>query len=116
MPVRHRPQRERIPRRPASAANMPATARARPAATLEATNNGETSSRGGLDACTRRGGERKRPDDRVFRDIHGAEHHRYPNTVLVDRHGGGNTTGDDDLLRRHWVVVCAERRGARQRE
>jgi hypothetical protein len=77
---------------------------------LEATNNGKTRGRG-LGAGARRGGERERAD-RVFRDIHGAEFNRHPNTVLVDRHDGRDTTGDDDLLRRHWLVVCADRRGA----
>jgi len=80
--------------------------------TLEATNNGKTRSRG-VCAGARSGGERTRAD-RVFRDIHGAEFNDYPNTVLVDRDGGGNTTGDDDVLRRHWVVVCADRRSASQ--
>jgi hypothetical protein len=82
---------------------------------LEATNNGKTRSRG-LGTGARRGGERERSDIRVFRDIHGAEFHRHPTTVLVDRHGGGNATGDDDLLRRHWSVVCADRRDPAARE
>jgi hypothetical protein len=69
-----------------------------------------------LGTGARRGGERERSDDRVFRDIHGAEYVRHPNTVLVDRHGGGNTTGDDDVLRRHWSVVCSDRRSAAERE
>ena len=78
---------------------------------LEATNNGKTRSRG-LDADVRPGGDRQ-CTVRVFRDIHGAEYSRYPNTILVDRNGGRDATGDDDVLRRHWVVVCADRRGAR---
>ena len=58
--------------------------------------------------------ERER-SDRVFRDIHGAESAWHPNIVLVDADGGGDATGDDDVLRRHWAVVCADRRGARAR-
>jgi hypothetical protein len=57
----------------------------------------------------RRGGERERSDDRVFRDIHGAEYTRHPDTVLIDRSAGGISPGDDDVLRRHWAVVCADR-------
>jgi hypothetical protein len=75
--------------------------------TLEATHNGKTRSRGlhdDADAC----GERQRAD-RVFRDIHGAEHRHCSTTVIVDRHGSGNAAGDDDVLRRHWVVVCSDR-------
>jgi hypothetical protein len=56
-----------------------------------------------------RGGERERTE-RVFRDIHGAEYNRHPDFVLVD---GRNAAGDDDVQRRHWAVVCADRRGAR---
>ena len=81
---------------------------------LEATNNGKTRSRGLCDGA-RRGGERSRTV-RVFRDIHGAEYDRHPDSVLVDRHGGGDATGDDDVLRRHWSVVCADRRGPRAQE
>ena len=40
-------------------------------------------------AGARRSGERER-SDRVFRDIHGAEYHRHPDIVLVDRRAGGN--------------------------
>ena len=54
--------------------------------------------------------------ERVFRDIHGAEHHRHPTTVLVDPRGGGDPTRDDDVLRRHWCVVCADRRNPRERQ
>jgi hypothetical protein len=60
------------------------------------------------------GGERERAV-RVFRDIHGAEYNRHPNTVLVDRHDRRHETGDDDLLRRHWIVVCADGRGPAER-
>src|SRR5436189_1997402 len=81
---------------------------------LEATNNGKTRSRGLCDGA-RPGGRRPRTV-RVFRDIHGAEFEHYPNTVLVDRHGGGDATGDDDLLRRHWAVVCADRRNTREQK
>ena len=57
-------------------------------------------------------GERPRTE-RFFRDIHGAEYTDIPNVVLV--HRGGNAAGDDDVHRRHWAVVCADRRGARVR-
>ena len=60
----------------------------------------------------RRGGRERA--DRVFRDIHGAESRRHPDPVL-GRSRGGDATGDDDLLRRHWAVVCSDRRGARAR-
>ena len=65
-------------------------------------------SRGGRGRLIR-GGERPRPE-RFFRDVHGTEFHRQPNVVV---HGGGNATGDDDVQRRHWTVVCADRRGPR---
>jgi hypothetical protein len=75
---------------------------------LEATNNGKTRSR---DVCVGagRGGERERTE-RVFRDIHGAEYNRHPDFVLVD---GRNAAGHDDIQRRHWAVVCADRRSPR---
>ncbi|MGH7485092.1 MAG: hypothetical protein ACREMY_05720, partial [bacterium] len=61
--------------------------------TLEATEHGKTRS-GGLHDGAGPCGQRTRAD-RVFRDIHGAEHRHYSNTVLIDRHGGGNAAGDD---------------------
>jgi hypothetical protein len=89
--------------------------------TLEATNNGKTRSRG-LGTGVRRGGDGQRAV-RFFRDIHGAESDRHPNTVLVGNSvdttsddGDRHSTGDDDLLRRHWSVVCTDRRSAAQRE
>ena len=35
--------------------------------------------------------------------------------ILVDAPGGSarDATGDDDVQRRHWTVVCADRRGPR---
>src|SRR2546427_13222468 len=82
---------------------------------LEATNNGKTRSYG-LGPGARRGGERERSDERVFKDIHGAEFDRHPDYVLIDSHGRRNATGDDDVLRRHWAVVCADGRNPRPRQ
>jgi hypothetical protein len=77
---------------------------------MEATDNGKTRGRR-VDAGARRGCERER-SERGFRDIHGTEYFRHPNTVLVDSHHRRDTTGDDDVLRRHWIVVCADRGGS----
>ena len=49
--------------------------------TMEATDNGKTRSHR-LGVGARRGGGRECAE-RVFRDIHGAEHHRHATTVLV---------------------------------
>jgi hypothetical protein len=81
---------------------------------LEATNNGKTRSRG-LGTGARRGGERERAVERVFRDIHGTEFDRHPDYVFID-HDRGHATGDDHVLRRHWAVVCAHRRNPAPRE
>src|SRR6266550_3705377 len=100
------------PPRPAPA--MP-TDPFRRSTTMEATN-GKTRGRGlgpGNDAA-RRGSERQSAV-RLFRDIHGAEYKRQPTTVLVECHDRRNAPGDDDVLRRHWTVVCADRRGAAER-
>ena len=84
------------------------------ATTLEAINDGNTRSRGpGTHASGALRGNRERTD-RVFRDIHWAEF-MHPIIVLVDSHGGLDATGHDDLPRRHWSVVCSDRRGARPR-
>ena len=58
--------------------------------------------------------ERECSDERIFRDIHGTEFRRQPNTVLAG-HSAGHAAGDDDVHRRHWTVVCADRRSARAR-
>ena len=80
----------------------------------EATNNGKTRSRGlGSDAARSNYGSRS---DRFFRDIHGTESVWHPNIVVcdvVDRHR--DPSRDDNVLRRHWVVVCADRRGTSTR-
>src|SRR5436309_930825 len=84
-----------------------------PRSTLEATNNAKTRSRGlgsGVDDRSQR--ERS---DRVFKDVHGTEYSGHSTATLVKRDGRRHATGDDDLLRRHWFVVCADRRGAGSR-
>src|SRR5438034_11215543 len=84
--------------------------------TMEATNNVKTRGRGlgPGDGAARRGSDRQRTV-RLFRDIHGAEFQRHPTTVLVECNGRRDATGDDDVLRRHWTVVCTDRRGAAER-
>src|SRR5579862_7732137 len=82
--------------------------------TMEATNNGKTRGRGLGPGAARRSGERQRAV-RLFRDINGAEYKCPPTTVLVEYDGRRDATGDDDVLRRHWTVVCADRRGAAER-
>src|SRR5262245_46681005 len=77
--------------------------------TREATNNGKTRSRG-LGPVTARSSAGGR-SDRFFRDIHGTESVWHPNIVACDVDGYRDTSGHDDVLRRHWVVVCADRRG-----
>jgi hypothetical protein len=52
-----------------------------------------------------RRGQRERAD-RVFRDIHRADHILTGGTVLVH---DGHAAGDDHVLRRHWTVVCTDR-------
>jgi len=78
--------------------------------TLEATNNGKTRSRG-LGVRISRSGERERTI-RLYRDVHGAEYDYRPTTVHIADTYHGDAAGDDDVLRRHWTVVCADRRGA----
>jgi len=75
---------------------------------MEATNNGKTRS-GGLGTRVRRSDERECAV-RAFRDIHGAEFRNCPSTIVLDGLDDRHATGDDDVLRRHWVVVCADRR------
>jgi hypothetical protein len=81
-------------------------------ATTEATNHGKTRS-GGLGSRARDRGERECAV-RAFRDIHGTEFQHLPDTVVVDVHR--DAAGHDDVLRRHWLVVCADRRGVAGRE
>jgi len=56
-------------------------------------------------------GERCGRAVRLFRDQHGAEFIWNSNTVSV-YDDQGHTPGDDHVQRRHWTVVCADRRGA----
>jgi hypothetical protein len=74
---------------------------------LEATASDTTPHRA-RGARTRSVREPRRAEERVFRDIHGAEFQRPPNTVAVG--SGGHAADGDDGLRRRWAVVCADRR------
>src|SRR5262245_63852984 len=87
---------------------------ARRAARLEATYHGKTRS-GDLGTRVRRRDERECAV-RAFRDIHGAEFEHHPTTLVLDGHDNRNPTGDDHLLRRHWIVVCSDRRSAAGRK
>jgi len=77
--------------------------------TWEATH-GKTRRRG-LDSDAVHGDRRER-SVRFFRDQHGAEFLWSSHTVPIrDVEHGRHTPGDDHLFRRHWTVVCADRRG-----